>query len=412
MIQARSPWMGVGSVYIVDSGNFRVVKETPSADSYTQSTVASDLYNSYGVAVDGSGNVYIGDTNNNRVLKEDFWDPPSLSFTATDVGLASAAQDVTVLNAGNAPLTPLIISQISTTPGFTLQGPDTTCSSSGQSLAPAVSCVLGIEFAPTANGSVSGSVVLTDNLTPTTQTINLQGIGIIRVAPTVTFTGAPADAANKTIFTISATTNASTQANITPAGPCTLVGNLVTMTSSTGTCTLTANWDADINYLAATAMQFTAASSIVITWPKPAAITYGTPLGDLQLSAKATNKGVPVKGTYLYSPDAGTVLTAGINQTLSVAFTSADGSTLATATTTITVNKAVPTISWSAPADINYGTALDSTQLNATVYVPGTTAPLGWYVSLFTGGGCSASGRKPHAFGYLHAKRQDGLRHR
>ncbi len=185
------------------------------------------------------------------------------------------------------------------------------------------------------------------------------------------------------------------------------------MTSSTGTCTLTANWDADINYLAATAMQFTAASSIVITWPKPAAITYGTPLGDLQLSAKATNKGVPVKGTYLYSPAAGTVLTAGINQTLSVAFTSADGSTLATATTTITVNKAVPTITWSAPADINYGTALDSTQLNATVCSNlGTTTPLGRYVSLFTGSGGSASRRKPHAFGYLHAKRQDGLHHR
>jgi hypothetical protein len=36
------------------------------------------------------------------------------------------------------------------------------------------------------------------------------------------------------------------------------------------------------------------------------------------------------------------------------------------------VLKASSTISWSAPADITYGTALSATQLNATANVPGT----------------------------------------
>jgi len=41
---------------------------------------------------------------------------------------------------------------------------------------------------------------------------------------------------------------------------------------------------------------------------------------------------------------------------------------------TLMVNKATPTITWANPADIVYGTALSSTQLNATASVPGTFA--------------------------------------
>ncbi|HMH79084.1 MAG TPA: YDG domain-containing protein, partial [Candidatus Acidoferrum sp.] len=45
-----------------------------------------------------------------------------------------------------------------------------------------------------------------------------------------------------------------------------------------------------------------------------------------------------------------------------------------TANGTVTVDKATPTITWSNPADIVYGTALSGTQLNATASVPGTLA--------------------------------------
>src|SRR5207247_10592103 len=38
----------------------------------------------------------------------------------------------------------------------------------------------------------------------------------------------------------------------------------------------------------------------------------------------------------------------------------------------LTVNKATPTITWSNPANIAYGTALSGTQLNATASVPGS----------------------------------------
>jgi hypothetical protein len=105
-----------------------------------------------------------------------------------------------------------------------------------------------------------------------------------------------------------------------------------------------------------------------ITWPAPAPITYGTALSATQLNAKAS-----VPGVLTYVPAAGTVLKGG-TQTLKVYFAPTDSTDYAgtTATTTLIVNKAVPVITWAAPASITYGTALSATQLNARCSVTGT----------------------------------------
>ena len=77
-------------------------------------------------------------------------------------------------------------------------------------------------------------------------------------------------------------------------------------------------------------------------WPPLDPITYGTPLGDLQLNAQAltTIDGVTylVPGTYAYNPVAGTVLDVG-NHTLDVVFTPRDSTYFspAMAQNTITV---------------------------------------------------------------------------
>ena len=106
-----------------------------------------------------------------------------------------------------------------------------------------------------------------------------------------------------------------------------------------------------------------------ITWAAPGAIVYGTALGAVQLNATTT-----VPGTFVYTPASGTVPLAGAGQVLSVTFTPTDIATYntATATVTITVSKATPAITWSAPADMIYGTPLGALQLNATANVPGT----------------------------------------
>jgi hypothetical protein len=108
-----------------------------------------------------------------------------------------------------------------------------------------------------------------------------------------------------------------------------------------------------------------------ITWTDPAPITYGTALDATQLNATAS-----VAGTFAYTPPAGTVLNVGASQILSVIFTPTDTTSYTTATATVhlTVGQATPSITWTDPAPITYGTALDATRLNATASVAGTFA--------------------------------------
>ncbi len=108
----------------------------------------------------------------------------------------------------------------------------------------------------------------------------------------------------------------------------------------------------------------------VITWNTPAPITFGTALSATQLNASAN-----VAGTFVYTPAAGTILNAGVNQTLSVNFnpTNTNNYNAITGTTvSITVNKATPVITWPTPTPITFGTALSATQLNATANTAGT----------------------------------------
>src|SRR5204862_274618 len=92
------------------------------------------------------------------------------------------------------------------------------------------------------------------------------------------------------------------------------------------------------------------------------------------LSATELNASSTVTGAFVYTPASGVVLDAGVSQTLSVTFTPADARnyTAATKTVSITVLKSAAVITWPAPADITYGTALGAAQLNATSTVNGT----------------------------------------
>jgi hypothetical protein len=147
------------------------------------------------------------------------------------------------------------------------------------------------------------------------------------------------------------------------------VATLQTTSLPTGTDTITANYRTDSNFLAsgATTTVTVAKTTPTITWANPAAITYGTALTGIQLNATASTP-----GTFIYSPLAGTVLGAG-PQTLTVNFTPTDTTNFnnASASVTLMVNKATPTITWANPAAITYGTALTGIQLDATASTPG-----------------------------------------
>jgi hypothetical protein len=105
-----------------------------------------------------------------------------------------------------------------------------------------------------------------------------------------------------------------------------------------------------------------------IAWNTPAPIPYGSALSSVQLDATAS-----VPGTFTYVPAAGTVLQAG-SQKLTATFTPSDtaGYSTTTATVGLTVTQASPVITWAPLSAIQQGTALSTTQLDATANVPGT----------------------------------------
>ena len=115
-------------------------------------------------------------------------------------------------------------------------------------------------------------------------------------------------------------------------------------------------------------MAATTTATPTITWNSPAPIVYLTGLSVGQLNATAS-----VAGTFTYSPAAGSILSAGL-QSLTVLFTPSDTVHYNDAlwTVPLTVAQAVPVIIWPSPSPIVYGTALSSTQLDATTSVAGT----------------------------------------
>jgi hypothetical protein len=155
-------------------------------------------------------------------------------------------------------------------------------------------------------------------------------------------------------------------------------GSAVTVTNSTvlsaGSYALTANFTpADmVDYTAVTQTVLLTVNQVTpsITWATPAAINYGTPLDATQLNASSV-----VSGSFAYTPAAGSVLGAG-TPTLSVTFTPTDTVDYIAVTQTVllTVNQVTPSITWSTPAAINYGTPLVATQLNASSTVSGSFA--------------------------------------
>ena len=107
----------------------------------------------------------------------------------------------------------------------------------------------------------------------------------------------------------------------------------------------------------------------VLDWSSPSSITYGTALSAAQLNTTAN-----IPGAFAYTPTTGALLAVGTH-TLHVDFTPTDDLNYmgASKDVSIDVTQATPVITWANPANISHGTALSSTQLNATADVPAGT---------------------------------------
>ena len=94
--------------------------------------------------------------------------PSTITFSSQAVGSTSSPQVATLSNNGGSTLT---ISSIGITGPF---GQTNTC---GASLSAGGSCTFSITFSPTASGSATGALTLSDNASPGTQTVTLNGTG-------------------------------------------------------------------------------------------------------------------------------------------------------------------------------------------------------------------------------------------
>jgi Cys-rich repeat protein/parallel beta-helix repeat protein len=110
-----------------------------------------------------------------------------------------------------------------------------------------------------------------------------------KIAPTVTFTGAPASAPYLSTFTVAGTTNSSSAPTYSSSGACSNAGTLYSMTSGTGVCTSTATWAVDNNYNGATLSQTTTAEKAgqTITFGPLPNKTYGDPPFSVNASASS-----------------------------------------------------------------------------------------------------------------------------
>ncbi|MBS2213776.1 fibrobacter succinogenes major paralogous domain-containing protein [Carboxylicivirga mesophila] len=115
-----------------------------------------------------------------------------------------------------------------------------------------------------------------------------------------------------------------------------------------------------------------------ITWENPADIVYETALGETELNATAN-----IAGTFVYTPELGTVLTAGNEQELMVAFTPEDTDNYQVISKTVLINvlKQDPVITWEQPMDMFFYMGdpqpLTEKQLNATANMEGTMNYIG-----------------------------------
>ena len=202
-----------------------------------------------GIALDGRGSLYITDSGYYRVLKVN---PSSPSFTyptptkAGTTDTTDGAMSVLFSNIGNAPLTfnpPATGANPSLSPSWKLDTsntcPSVAAGSTAQSLGSGSECLLAIDFAPLTAGALTGSATLTDNSlnAASTQVVALAGQGIgatLTISPTSqVFAATPSGGTSSTLT--STITNSAAQAVSLTAGTLTDAADFTSTDNCGGT---------------------------------------------------------------------------------------------------------------------------------------------------------------------------------
>jgi 6-phosphogluconolactonase (cycloisomerase 2 family) len=161
--------------------------------------------------------------------------PGSLTFLVQTIGTTSAGKTVTLKNTSGT--TALAITSI------TASG-DYVTSSCPSSIPPGGSCVLTINFAPNAIGTINGAVTVVDNANPNTQVVSLTGtaVGPVTFAPaSLSFPSTPigTTSAAKTLTLTNLQAGSLTFTSVSTSGGYAISNNTCTGSiAANGTCTI------------------------------------------------------------------------------------------------------------------------------------------------------------------------------
>jgi hypothetical protein len=302
----------------------------------------------------------------------------SVTFTPSNSNYAQSTGTV-MLQVNPAPSTITWANPSPITYGTALSGTqlDATANNSGSFVyTPAAGAILG-------GGSQTLSVAFTpstNNYSPANSSVSLT---VNPASQTISFSmNAPATAAYNTSFTVAASASSTLGVTYGSSGSCTNVGALYTITSGSGTCTVTASQSGNGNYLAATPVS----ESTTAVRATPTVTFTGAPMDapyNSSFMLLATTNSTAV--AYITATNPSTCSLSGAYSPVTVTmlkdagkctFTATWGADANyapyTATQSTTAEKATPVISWATPTAITYGTALGGTQLDPTANVGGS----------------------------------------
>lgn len=187
---------------------------------------------------------------------------------------------------------------------------------------------------------------------------------------------APPTAVYNSNFTVAATATSGLPVAFTSSGVCTNSGATYTMTAGAGSCTVKASQSGNSNYLAASnvneLVSAQPATQIVSFTGAPATAPYDSNFNVVATSNSGITPILTASSACLIAGTTVTIESGSGTCTLTAVWNGNGNYKIANAVQMTTAEKANPIITWPTPAPITYGTALSTTQLNATANTGGT----------------------------------------
>ena len=284
---------GAGDIYISSSTNTGITRLTPNGSGgYNASVIGTGVSGINGVALSPNGNLFVNN-GSSTVYIVDVADAPTEAFSSTAVGSTSSTMNTLLENIGSSSLT--FSSLAASTTNFSLNGA-TTCST-GTPLAAAGNCTLSAQFTPQTSGSLTGTLIVTDNSLNMTgsQTENLSGTATAAsgaTSQTITFTQPSTPVVFGTApITLSVSSTSGLAVNFTvTSGPATVSGSTLTFTG-TGSVVVTANQGGNATYAAATPV---ARTIVVSSLTSNLGVTSATQTANVTFTAAGTPSTISV----------------------------------------------------------------------------------------------------------------------